>query len=57
MKFSSVVSLEENKTKHHLERFLLLHSQRLELLPQDQDLSITEQVAMVSGPWSDRLDD
>lgn len=37
IKFSFVVSLEENKTKCHLEKFLLLHPQGAERLPQDQD--------------------
>lgn len=37
IKFSFVVSLEENKTKCHLEKFLLLHPRGMERLPQDQD--------------------
>lgn len=36
-KFSFVVGLRESKTKCHLEKFLLLHPQGLELLPQDGD--------------------
>ena len=37
IKFSFVVSLGENKTKCHLEKFLPLHPQGLELLPRDRD--------------------
>lgn len=37
IKFPFVVSLEENKTKCHLEKFLLLHPQGMERLPQEQD--------------------
>lgn len=37
IKFPFVVSLEENKTKCHLEKFLLLHPQGMERLSQEQD--------------------